>query len=120
MTKPPIPDNPISDFMNSTFTGSPDSSLLAMVLVSTLLVGVYLLAAASIRRKKGSSGLKNKDLAFALTIATPLTSIIVLGPRGLPGGLICAGFTLVIGLYLTATSRTGHNQDRKTVTDKIR
>ncbi|MFF1831145.1 hypothetical protein [Paenarthrobacter sp. NPDC058040] len=100
MTKPPIPDNSFTDFLNSVF-GALDPSLLAMVMISTAFAAVYLGAAAHLRR--GVS--KSMDLAFALAIASPITGLLVLGRSGLVWGLITGGFALVIGLFLWGTAR---------------
>lgn len=103
MTKPPVPDNPITDFMNSDFTVAFDWSLLAMMLISTALVAVYVGAAMLIRGNNSptSRSPKGTDLAFGLAIATPpLAGLLVLGRSGLGSGLIIGGFALVIGLTL--------------------
>ncbi|WP_139025190.1 hypothetical protein [Paenarthrobacter nitroguajacolicus] len=55
MTKPPLPDNPITDFMNSDFSGTFDWSLPAMMLISTALVAVYVGAAVAIRGRNQAS-----------------------------------------------------------------
>lgn len=107
MTKPPVPDTPITDFMNSDFPGTVDWSLVAMMLISTALVAVYVGAAMFIRGRNSTTSRSPKamDLAFGLAIATPLASFLVLGRSGLASGLIIGAFALVIGLTLWGTAR---------------
>ncbi|TVU62042.1 hypothetical protein FQP90_13385 [Paenarthrobacter nitroguajacolicus] len=113
MTNPQMP-NPITEVMNSTFTGAPDSSLLSMVLVSTALAAVYLVVAALCRRRFP----KSMDLAFALALATPITSFIVLGHMG--WGLIIGGIALVIGLVLWGTGRGKLSENQPGNTGRVR
>ncbi|MGO4431792.1 hypothetical protein AB4Y88_00395 [Paenarthrobacter sp. RAF9] len=122
MTKPPVPDNPITDFMNSDFTGAFDWSLLAMMLISTALVAVYVGAAMLIRGNNSPTfrSPKGMDLAFGLAIATPLAGFLVLGRSGLGSGLIIGGFALVIGLTLWGTARRHSKRNQPGTTMRIR
>lgn len=114
MTKLPIPDNPITDFMDSAFNGAFDWSLPAMMLTSTALVAVYVGAALAIRGRNGAAPRppKTMDLAFGLVVATPLSGLLVLGRSGFGWGLIIGGFALVLGLALwgSAPGKTNENQ----------
>lgn len=103
MNKPPIPASLITDFTNGNFTGAP-GSLLAMMLISTALVVAYLIPAALFRR----SFPKSMDLAFALALATPIASLIVM--NRMDGGLIVGGIALVIGLLLWGSARRKPSQ----------
>jgi hypothetical protein len=99
MNKPPIPANLLTDFTNGNFTGAP-RSLLAMILISTALIAAYLIPAALFRRGFP----KSMDLAFALALAQPITSLIVMDR--MDGGLITGGIALVIGLLLWGSARS--------------
>lgn len=108
-------NNPLTQAMNNTFdfTGTTDS-LLPTVLVSTAFAAAYLVIAAVCRRGFP----KNMDLAFALAIATPLTTLIVLG--NLSGGLIVGGIALMIGLALWLSGRRNASENQPVSTDKVR
>ncbi|MFJ5958199.1 hypothetical protein ACIQC5_19850 [Paenarthrobacter sp. NPDC092416] len=107
MTKPPIPDNLITDFVNSAFADTFDWSLLAMMLTNTALVALYVRSAMFFRGRHSSASRapQSMDLAFGLAIAMPLAGLLVLGRSGLGWGLIIGGFALVIGLVLWGTAR---------------
>lgn len=122
MTKPPIPGNPITDFMNSDFSGTFDWSLPAMMLISTALVAVYVGAAVAIRGRNQASLRvpKATDLVFGLAIATPLSGFLVLGRSGLGGALIIGGFALVIGLTLWGTAHRTPSENQPGNTGRVR
>ncbi|MFJ4210683.1 hypothetical protein ACIPY2_19685 [Paenarthrobacter sp. NPDC089675] len=108
-------NNPLIQAMNNTFdfTGTTDS-LLPTVLVSTAFAAAYLVVVALCRRGFP----KEMDLAFALAIATPLTTLIVLGNLG--GGLIVGGTALVIGLVLWLSGRRKASENQSGSADRVR
>ncbi|GLU61669.1 hypothetical protein [Paenarthrobacter ureafaciens] len=105
MTKPPLPENPFTDFPNDV-AGALDLSLPAMILMNGAIIFTYLVLAALIRRKPlGTVGKPaGIDLAFATAIAVPLAGLIVLGSRSLFGGLIVSGIAFVIGIFFWGRS----------------
>ena len=107
-------NTPLTQAMNNTFdfTGTTDS-LLPTVLVSTAFAAAYLVIAALCRRGFP----KDMDLAFALAIATPLTTLIVLGNLG--GGLIVGGIALVIGLVLWLSGRRKASENQSGSADRV-
>ncbi|MDI2036839.1 hypothetical protein [Paenarthrobacter nitroguajacolicus] len=122
MTKPPIPDNPLSDFMNSGFAGTFDWSLLAMLLMNAVLVFAYVAAAAAFRQAplRTIGNPAGIDLAFGTAIAVPLASLIAQGSRGLFGGLIVGGFASAIGVFLWGQAHDRKPQARQQSKAKVR
>ena len=101
MTKPPIPDNPFTESLDSFF-GSVDLSLPALILISLGVCAVYLIVAAVIRRGSSLKPLNptSMDLAFALALSQPIAGVAVKGFSGLVWGTIIGSVAFLIGITL--------------------
>ncbi|MBU8869190.1 hypothetical protein [Paenarthrobacter aromaticivorans] len=121
MTKPPIPENPFTGFLNGV-DGALDLSLPAMILMNGVIVFTYLVLAVLIRRKPLGTvwNPAGVDLAFATAIAVPLAGLIVLGSKGLFGGLIVGGIAFVIGIFFWGRSYGRRTRDPRPGNAEVR